>query len=270
MKTAITIALVPQARSGPFVFHGDLAGSVATAAELGFDAVEIFPPSGTAVDAGELRGMLTDHELALAAVGTGAGWVVEKLSLTDPDATVRRRAVEFVRSIVDFAGPFGAPAIIGSMQGRHADGQREASLAWLAESLGELAGHARATYGTPLLYEPLNRYETNLFNRQADAAAWLDAAGLTDVKILADLFHMNIEERDVAATLRALGPRLGHIHCVDSNRLAAGWGHTDFSTIVAALREVGYAGHLSAECFPMPDSGAAARQTIERYNELLR
>ncbi|HYE21661.1 MAG TPA: sugar phosphate isomerase/epimerase family protein [Tepidisphaeraceae bacterium] len=270
MKTAITIALVPQARQGPFVFHGDLAGSVAEAARLGFDGVEVFPPSGSAVDAGELRGMLAEHGLALAAVGTGAGWVVEKLSLTDPDAGARRRAVEFVRGIVDFAGGFGAPAIIGSMQGRHADGKREAALGWLAESLGALAGHAKQTYGAPLLYEPLNRYETNLFNRQGDAAAWLDEVGLADVMILADLFHMNIEERDVAGTLRGLGPRLGHVHCVDSNRLAAGWGHTDFSPIVAVLREVGYAGYLSAECFPAPDSEAAARQTIRRYRELLR
>jgi sugar phosphate isomerase/epimerase len=269
IKTAVTIALVPEARQGPFVFHGDLAGGIARAAALGFDAVEIFPPGAEGVDVGEVRRMVGDAGLRVAAVGTGAGFVVRKLTLSDADAGGRRRAVEFVKGIVEVAGELGAPAIVGSMQGRHAEGQREAALGWLAESLSECAGRA-AGYGVPLLYEPLNRYETNLFTRQGEAAAWVRSSGVANVKILSDLFHMNIEEADVAAALREVGDLLGHVHFVDSNRRAAGMGHTDFGPIVAALRELGYAGYASAECFPIPDADEAARRTIETYRRLFR
>jgi len=277
MKTAITISLVPQARQGPFVFHGDLPGSIAKAAALGFDAVEIFPPAADAILRSELRRMLLDHNLQLAAIGTGAGWVVQKLTLTDPDSSARAKAIDFVKGIIDLAGEFSAPAIIGSMQGRHANGEttgnpdadRKQTIDLLTDSISRLAAHAKTNHNTPLLYEPLNRYETNLFNRQINAADWLRLSKIENVRILADLFHMNIEEQDVVASLGQLGSLLGHVHFVDSNRQAPGWGHTDFAPIMAALRRINYTGYLSAECFPIPDTNVAAQQTITRYKELL-
>ena len=87
------------------------------------------------------------------------------------------------------------------------------------------------------------------------------------MKLLADLFHMNIEEANLADALRAAGPHIGHVHFADSNRRAAGMGHTDFAPVVAALREIGYAGYLSAEVLPLPDRDAAAKQTIESVPE---
>jgi sugar phosphate isomerase/epimerase len=268
IRTAITIALVPEARQGPFVFHGDLAGSVAKAAALGFDAVEIFPPSGGAIDPADLWSLLSDHKLQLAALGTGAGWVVHKLTLSDADAGVRAKAVEFVKGIIDAAGALGASAIVGSMQGRHADAQRASALDLLSDALATLSAHAKRHH-VPLLYEPLNRYETNLFNRQADAAEFLRRRGITNVKVLSDLFHMNIEEANVPQALRDVGgDLLGHVHFVDSNRCAPGMGHTDFAPIVAALRDVNFNGYVSAECFPTPDGDTAARRTMDAYRRL--
>jgi len=85
------------------------------------------------------------------------------------------------------------------------------------------------------------------------------------VKLLADLYHMNIEEANLADAIRAAGSHVGHVHFADSNRRAAGMGHIDFAPVVAALREVGYTGYLSAEVLPVPDSMAAAKQTIESF-----
>lgn len=94
------------------------------------------------------------------------------------------------------------------------------------------------------------------------AAEWLDSRGLIHVRLLCDLFHMSIEEADLAATLTAVGDRLGHVHWADSNRQAIGFGHTAVEPVVAALGRIGYAGYLSAEVFPLPTAVAAARQTI--------
>src|SRR5690606_7136153 len=122
MKSCITISLVEEARGGPFVLWDELARSCEQAAALGFEAVEIFPPGPEAVTALPLDKILADHGLKLAALGTGAGWVKHRLSLADADPARRRTAVDFVRAIVDAAGPHGAMAIIGSMQGRSGDG----------------------------------------------------------------------------------------------------------------------------------------------------
>ena len=267
MKSAITISLVPEARGGPFVFWDDLAAGFAAAARHGFDAVEIFPPAANAVPIGVARELMEKHNLKIAAVGTGAGWVKHKLRLTDPDPAIRAKAREFIYGIINLAGYLGAPAIIGSMQGRW-EGvvSRDQALAWLAEELTALSERA-AAHNQVLLYEPLNRYETNLLNRNADAVEFLDTRGLKNVRLLCDLYHMNIEEADLAASLRATGPRVGHVHFADSNRHALGFGHTNLAPIAAALREIGYAGYLSAEILPLPDGETAAAKTIASFRQ---
>jgi sugar phosphate isomerase/epimerase len=269
MKSAVTVTLVAETRTGPFVFSDGLADAFARAAALGFDGIEIFPSSAGELDAGEVRDLCARHGLKVAAVGTGAGWVRHKLRLTDADPVVRRRAVEFVARIIDFGGSFGAPAIIGSMQGR-AEGtvERARALGWLAQALEELGPRAEA-HGVPLLYEFLNRYETNLCNGVAEALELIRPLRTRNVRLLCDLFHMNIDEASLPAALRQAGPAIGHVHFADSNRCAAGLGHTDFPPIVAALREVGYPGYLSAEVFARPNADTAAAQTIATFRRLL-
>lgn len=266
MRSAVTISLVNEARGGPFVFWDDLAGGCRRAAELGFDAVEVFPPSADAVDPKLLKQLLVDNRLTLAAVGTGAGWVRGKLNLTLPDAAARAKARDFIKSIIDLAGPLGAPAIIGSMQGRHStDGVDQATVrGWLSEALNDLGDYSRQ-YDVPLIYEPLNRYETNMVNTVEQGVALLKTLSTRNVLLLADLFHMNIEEVDIAAALRAGKGYIGHVHFVDSNRRPAGCGHLDFAPIANALKEIGYDRYVSAEALPWPDSDAAAKQTIESF-----
>jgi sugar phosphate isomerase/epimerase len=214
--------------------------------------------------------LLDDNGLQLAAVGTGAGMVVHQLSLTDASSQRRAAAKDFIRRLIDFGGPFGAPAIIGSMQGRwSADVPKETALAWLGEAVRELGEHARQ-YGVPLIYEPLNRYETNLINTMADGVAFLEHQRADNTRLLADLFHMNIEEADIAAAIHAGAKHIGHVHFVDSNRQAAGRGHTDFAPIAAALNAIGYRGYASAEALPIPNSDEAARLTIAAFQKFLR
>jgi sugar phosphate isomerase/epimerase len=267
VRSAITVSLVPQAKGGPFVFWQGLSHACAQAEALGFDGIEIFPPSADAIVVSELSALLERHRLRVAAVGTGGGWVVHKLTLTHADSAIRTKARNFVREIIDVAGRFGAPAIIGSMQGRWDAGvSREQALNYLAEALDELGDDAMK-HGVPLLYEPLNRYETNLFNRLGDTAAWLGGLRSRNVRVLADLFHMNIEESNSAAALREAGALVGHVHFADSNRCAIGFGQTDVAPIVAALREIKYTGYLSAEILPLPDSAGAAAQTMSAFRQ---
>jgi sugar phosphate isomerase/epimerase len=276
IRSAVTVSLVPEAKGGPFVFWDDLPKAIEKAADLGFDGLEVFAPGPDAVAADELGAMLKDQELALAAVGTGAGWVKHKLLLTDPDKSQRKRAIEFVRSMIDFGAAAGtaagaaAPAIIGSMQGRWGgEVSKDLALAWLREALEELGTHA-ASRGTMLLIEPLNRFETNLLNTLADGSALLRSLAVSNVKLLADLFHMNIEESDSANSLVVAGSDVGHLHFVDSNRRPAGCGHIDYGPIMAALKRIAYSGFASAEALPWPDSDEAARRTMEVYRRVFR
>ena len=262
MKTAVTLCRVAEAASGPFVFHDELASGFQKAAAHGFDAVELFLPSADYISVGEIQTLQQQHSLAIAAVGTGAGMVKHGLSLTDVDPAIRARALEFILSLVDLAGALGAPAILGSMQGKHnADVSRDLAITYLAEALQIISARA-AKYGTVFLYEPLNRYETNLFNTLDASAKFLTEHKLTHVKILADLFHMNIEEVSLEKAITENIDHIGHIHFADSNRRAIGYGHTERMPILRLLDKLSYHGYLSAEILPLPDADSAAKQFI--------
>lgn len=263
MKTAVTLCRVPEMAAGPFVFHDELELSFAKAAACGFDAVELFFSGPDEVPVETILGLCNRHGLGVAAVGSGAGMVKQGLSLTDPSEEKRTRALDFILGMVAFGGQLGAPVILGSMQGKWGgDLSREQALAYLADALQSI-DKAAGEAGVSFIYEPLNRYETNLFNRLVPAAEFLDRHALSNVVLLADLFHMNIEEPDLAAALLQAGKRVGHVHWADSNRLAMGSGHTDPAPIVAALREISYQGYISAEIFTQAAPEEAARQTRE-------
>jgi sugar phosphate isomerase/epimerase len=121
----------------------------------------------------------------------------------------------------------------------------------LLEALLELAGHA-AREGVWLAVEPINRYEDYMINRLDQAVSLAEEVerelGLDSVRVCADLFHLNIEEDDLAAAILAAGPRIAHVHVDDSNRLQPGSGHIDFAAVLDALRAVGYDDWLTFEC----------------------
>jgi sugar phosphate isomerase/epimerase len=267
IRSCVTISLVDQARGGPFVFWDDLRAACREAKAIGFDAVEIFAPSADIIEQLPLEELLAEQRLRLAAVGTGAGWVLHRLSLSSASADERRAAEDFIRRMIDAGARHGAMAIVGSMQGATStDVDRQTAIAYLGESLARLGAHA-AAQGVPLLYEPLNRYETDLVHRLAEADQLLSESGAENVCLLADLFHMNIEEVSISESICQYGSRLGHVHLADSNRRAAGLGHLDYRPIAEALTQISYGGYLSAEVFPLPSSQEAAVQTMRAVKQ---
>jgi sugar phosphate isomerase/epimerase len=136
----------------------------------------------------------------------------------------------------------------------------------LLDALTELAAHA-AREGVWLALEALNRYEDYMVNR-LDQAAELAAeaerrSGFNSVRLCADLFHMNIEEDDLGAAIRAAGRLIAHVHVDDSNRMQPGTGHLDFRDVFDALHDIGYDGWLTLECRLRGDPHVALPATVE-------
>ena len=80
---------------------------------------------------------------------------------------------------------------------------------------------------------------------------------------MADLFHMNIEEADIPASIRTVEDYLGHCHLADSNRLLPGHGHTDFVSSSLALREIEFEGWLALECSVTGDPSKSLPACVE-------
>jgi sugar phosphate isomerase/epimerase len=115
------------------------------------------------------------------------------------------------------------------------------------EVLQRLGEHV-ASAGITMVIECLNRYETHFINTLAEGATIARRVDLPNVKIMADFFHMNLEESDMVASMREVGDLLAHVHLADSNRFVPGRGHTDFAPCLRYLKEFDYAGVLAMEC----------------------
>jgi sugar phosphate isomerase/epimerase len=122
----------------------------------------------------------------------------------------------------------------------------------LLEALEELGKHADEQR-TLVLLEPLNRYEDHMLNRVEQAVELCEAIGRPSVKVMGDLFHMNIEEDDLGEAIRQAGSHIAHVHLADSNRHLPGHGHTDFVAPLRALAKGGFSGWFALECMVAGD-----------------
>lgn len=267
MKSCITISLVPSLRGGPWVLWDDIETSLRIAAEKGFDAVELFTAEPFVNSEVPLSRLLQQNDLSLAAVGTGAGKVLHGLTLTDADPSIRNDAMDFIKRMIHFGAENNAPSILGSMQGSYTElVSRETALGYLRDALEEL-GEYSTSLDTFFIYEPLNRYETNLLNHFGEACDFARNLETRGIKVLADLFHMNIEETDIASSIGDHEDMLGHVHFADSNRRPIGCGHINMHPISECLKRINYQGYISAEAFAWPDPIAAAQQTIDSFRK---
>jgi sugar phosphate isomerase/epimerase len=74
---------------------------------------------------------------------------------------------------------------------------------------------------------------------------------MPNVKLMPDVFHMNIEDKTIGGELAKYIDYVAYIHLADSNRLAPGQRHTDFEDIFARLKEASYDGWVSVEILPL-------------------
>ena len=250
-------------------FSGSLTQNIADIAAMGYDGVELAIRDPKVVDVDALEALTREHGLRVPAIGTGQAWGEEKLSFTDPDLSVRRAAVERIKSHIPLAARFNAVIIIGLVRGIIKPGiTHEQGMAWVCEALQECSAAAKP-FGVRLALEPINRYETTLVNSVAQGMALIDQVGADNFGLLLDTFHMNIEEPDILQSISTCGDRIFHFHVADSNRWYPGAGHLDFSGILSRLQSTGYDGFVSGEFMPLPDPLTSARENIARLRAIL-
>lgn len=246
MRIAIREDMVPA---------GPLPEQLALLASLGIEGIELCGAS--------LR-MSRDDLVALFRDAPVKPSAIEGIpQLTSPDPAVRERARTVTRERLALAGALGVPAgvLVVPQFGELPPHGAEREAAILVEELVALAPVAREA-GVGIFLEPLNRYEATLVNRIAQGVEIATAAA-PEVGVMADFFHMNIEEADLPESIRAAGSRLTYVHLADSNRLQPGYGHLDFRPGFAALREIGYDGWLGIECRIAGPWEAGVRGTVE-------
>ena len=263
-KVRIAITATPsQPRDARLLLCGDLADTFRQAAEYGCQGVEIHMRRAEEVDVEAVKRLAADYHLGVPTLGTGMARV-DGLTFADADPEVRARTVERVQGHIAFAAEVGSAVTIGILSGKLGDCKAEERRSRRARAIECLAHVCRlaARSGVTVWLEPLNRYECDYIKTLGDGMNVVAEIGAPNLKLLADTFHMNIEEVDLLASLKAAGSSIGHVHLADTNGQAPGHGHLDVAGILGALSEIGYQGYLAFEVFPLPDACTAIRDAI--------
>jgi sugar phosphate isomerase/epimerase len=228
----------------------DIRGKWEFANSAGFDGIELL---GT----DDWRGRMDDLKSAREeGIVFSSVCLISDRFIGDLDAARRREAVEHMKHLLSGIAELGGtgavtPAAFGLASKRlppfEVPRTEEEDRRVLLDALEDLGEHADEN-GTLVLLEPLNRYEDHMLNRVEQAVELGQTVGRSSIKVMGDLFHMNIEEDDLGETIRRAEGHLAHVHLADSNRLQPGTGHTDFAGAFGALRNAGFDGYMAMEC----------------------
>ena len=258
IRFALTVATQEALPSAFVVYRLPFAAVLPKIEQLGYDGVELALLDRSQIEMMELKHLLADTRLSIPMVSTGQVFAAGKCSFASREPEVRRRAEQLFEGLIDVAAELGAFINVGRVRGCvEQNGSRSDVEARVAESLYHLSEKAEHA-GISIVLEPVNRYEVDFLNSCEEAVDFLDRYGLDRIKIMPDLFHMNIEEASIEGSLMKWIDRIAYIHFADSNRHFPGDGHLDFSKIITTLRAIEYKGWIGVEILPYPDPDSAA------------
>ena len=205
---------------------------------------------------------------------SGAG----SFDFLDPDPIKRRKSLDGSLAILKLCGELGAvgqviPPIFGPA--RVPDLTPFASALELEHGLMTVMLHElgpiAAAHNTLVLLEPLNRYEQHYLRKLTDGIAAIERAGTPPgVALLADTFHMHIEETNSPKSILNAADIIKHVHVADNTRFEPGTGDIDFGAIINALRDTGYDGYLAYECSVSGESVEQKQTALERSIAFLK
>lgn len=218
--------------------------TLARISRLGIESIEIsgepkqFPTKAS-------REALKKHKVRCWG---GVTLTLGERNLAAKNPAQRAASVDYVKSVVTMIHELEGqeitivPATVGKIV---AESTPEEEWKWVVQGLKEVYDFAKPR-GVRMAIEPLNRFETYFINRGDQALRMAEEVG-PDCGVCLDMFHMNIEEVDLFATIRKVGKRLADFHVAENNRLAPGQGNHDWPRVVKTLKEIGYEGALTLE-----------------------
>ena len=218
--------------------------TIARLGKSGYDAIEI---SGEPekYDTKHVRKLMGEH--GITCWGSVTLMLGERNLLASQPAA-RAMSVKYVKDTITMVKELGGqevtivPCTVGKLI---PEASPDEEWKWAVASLKECYEHGMKE-GVRLAIEPLNRFETYFLNRHDQAVFLAEQVGPT-CGVCLDCFHMNIEEQDMFAAIKATGSRLNDFHVADNNRMACGMGALDWKRIIDTLKSIGYDGALTVE-----------------------
>lgn len=234
----------------------------AAAKNDGFDFVEFWSWTDKDLDA-------VSKASADAGVGISGFNGDAEYSLIDPSHKIRY--LDFLRRSVDAARKVGARSVTihsnalgdgGKVVNAYGDLSPTIKICSMYDMLLDCARLAEQS-GIAMNLEALNittDHVGNFLAHTRDAAAITRLIGSPRLKILYDVYHMQLNEGSICDTISACIDQIGHVHIADApGRHEPGTGEINYHNVFAHLEEAGYNGLIGYELFPKTSTREAVR-----------
>ncbi len=250
-------------------YQGPLEKSFSDLASFGYKGVELMTLNPSELDWDFVKSEAEKNGLKVVLVCTGEIWGQLGLSYTSPKADIRAEAVRRSKEIIDFAAHLGANINIGRVRGQYcSELTKEQTKAYAVAAFRELADYA-APKNVKIALETVTIMQTNFINTLAEGAAMVDRVDRPNFRLMMDVFHLNLEEKDVIEAIKMYSSYNIHVHLADNNRRYPGHCGLDFEKILSTFRECGYDGAFCTEIFQIPGMEDAAKGAIEHLQPIL-
>ena len=243
-------------------YQGPLQKTFGDLAKLGYDGVELMTIDPMKLDWNEVRKTAADLDLTVGLVCTGEIFGQLGLSFADPDAGRRAEAIARVNGIIDFAASQNAKVNIGRVRGQYRPGiAHEQTEEWAVEGFRAISDHA-APLGVQIALENVTIMQTNFLNTMAECRRLIEMTDRPNFKAMIDVFHLNIEEKDLYQAIRDNSDINIHVHLSDNNRRYPGHCGMNFEKVIQSFHDVGYDDLFCTEVFQFPNMEECAKCAI--------
>jgi hydroxypyruvate isomerase len=226
---------------------------VRAVAEAGYKAVELVPP--------EYWSLVQDQGLAISGIAAH-----QPLTVGLNRRDLHDRLEDEIRASIANAQRLSIPSLI-CFSGNRNGLNDEAGAAITAEGFTRVAAEAERA-GIDLALELLNS-KVDHPDYQADHTAWgvqvCRAVASPRVKLLYDIYHMQIMEGDIIQTIRSAKDYISYYHTAGNpgrNDLDEDQ-ELDYPPILSAIKETGHTGYVVHEFIPKGDPIMALRSTFQ-------
>ena len=190
--------------------------------------------------------------LRVAAFGVGGG------TLLDP--ANHRQYWETTARAAEWATRLRCPSLIVTTGNTLPDVPRERQLDDLRAGLEGVAREAQRG-GVTAVLEPLNSkvdHKGYFLDHGPEAFDLIAAIGSPGLRLLYDIYHMQIMDGDIIATVESRIDAIGHFHVADvPGRHEPGTGELNYGNIFRRIDATGYRGFVGLEYRPSGDHAAS-------------
>jgi hydroxypyruvate isomerase len=234
--------------------------------ESGFDYIEFW--SWKDKDVPKIKELCRVHDLKIASFSGD-----QDFSMVDERQ--KEKYIAFVKESIEVAKFLSCGRLVvhsnalgekGVVVNHYADIPQKNKIAAMLDVLKTLATEAEKS-DVILALEALNTtvdHRGNFLTSTKQAAELIRSVNSSHIKILYDVYHMQIMEGNIINTLATYIDTIGYIHIADvPGRHEPGTGEINFANIIKALKKLNYDGMIGFELAPLHDSKEAVRMLAD-------